>query len=206
MLQLSRTNNKYFRYLGLLAVTIVGVAGVIGSGGGGGGVGGVPGVIVLDLPRYAFVADRNDDSVSTYVVDAATGRLRFVGKVAAGDDPFSVTVEPSGKFAYVANRLDNTVSQYTIGTDGSLTQIAPAESTGTLFSSPARFNAARKTPSAAGLRQMFPMHTNKTETINRSLSTSRRRSFTILNRLLWRFHPHSLANVHHSQFAFHVGG
>ncbi len=41
--------------------------------------------------------------------------------VPAGSGPFSITVDPSGKFVYVANDLSDNVSQYTIGPDGSLT-------------------------------------------------------------------------------------
>jgi 3-carboxy-cis,cis-muconate lactonizing enzyme. len=42
--------------------------------------------------------------------------------VAAGTNPSSVTVDPSGKFAYAANVGDNTISVYTIDqTTGALT-------------------------------------------------------------------------------------
>ena len=50
----------------------------------------------------------------------------FTGKVAAGTNCYSVTVDPDGKYAYVANSASNTVSQYTIGADGSLTAMTPA--------------------------------------------------------------------------------
>jgi YVTN family beta-propeller protein len=67
------------------------------------------------------VANSTDSSVSTYAVDAATGRLKFAGKAQAGTGPLSVTIHPGGKYAYVANSGSNTISQYTIGTNGSLT-------------------------------------------------------------------------------------
>ena len=76
--------------------------------------------------RYAYVANSSDNSVATYVVDAVSGRLKFIDKVAAGSAPSTVSVDPSGRFAYVANRSDGTVSQYTIGTNGSLTPMTPA--------------------------------------------------------------------------------
>jgi DNA-binding beta-propeller fold protein YncE len=41
--------------------------------------------------------------------------------VAAGTNPFSVTIDPSGQFAYVANVSSNNISVYTVGSDGSLT-------------------------------------------------------------------------------------
>jgi DNA-binding beta-propeller fold protein YncE len=43
--------------------------------------------------------------------------------VAAGDDAYSVTVDPTGHYAYVANAWDGTVSEYTIGSTGALTAI-----------------------------------------------------------------------------------
>ena len=51
---------------------------------------------LANTPRFAYVANYSDDSVSTYVVDDATGRLKFIGKAAAGTQPFSVTVDPTG--------------------------------------------------------------------------------------------------------------
>lgn len=79
-----------------------------------------------NVPRYAFVANAWDGSVSSYVVDAANGRLKYIGKAAAGSSPISVTVDPSGKYAYVANSVSANVSQYTIGADGRLTAMATA--------------------------------------------------------------------------------
>ena len=76
-------------------------------------------------PRYAFTANMTDNSVSTFVLDNATGRLKFIGKVAAGTAPYSVTVDPSGRYAYVANSTSNDVSQFTIGTNGALTAMTP---------------------------------------------------------------------------------
>src|SRR4029077_14928967 len=57
-------------------------------------------------------------------IDATTGALTSVGTIAAGTDPVSVAVDPSGKFAYVTNSGSNDVSMYTINsTAGSLTLI-----------------------------------------------------------------------------------
>ena len=95
------------------------------DGGGGGGEGGGGGSTSPSIvPRFAYVANQLDDSVSTYVVDAATGRLKFIGKAATGIFPFSVALHPSGQYAYVANLGTSSVSQYTIGADGSLTPMA----------------------------------------------------------------------------------
>jgi DNA-binding beta-propeller fold protein YncE len=49
-----------------------------------------------------------------------------IATVAAGTNPLSVTIDPSGKYAYVANQVSNDISQYAIGADGSLTPVASA--------------------------------------------------------------------------------
>ena len=79
-----------------------------GGGGGGGsnggnGSGGNGGVVVNGVPRFAYVANNGDGTVSMYTANAVTGQLRHNGYVAAGTGPLSVAVDPSGKFAYVAN-------------------------------------------------------------------------------------------------------
>lgn len=66
------------------------------------------------LPRFAYVANYDDNTVSQYTVNAAIGQLRHNGYVLAGTNPISVTVDPSNKFAYVANANSNDVSAYTI--------------------------------------------------------------------------------------------
>jgi hypothetical protein len=67
-------------------------------------------------PKFAYVANFADDTVSAYTINSSTGALRAVAgsPFAAGSAPFSVTAELSGQFAYVANNLDNTVSALTI--------------------------------------------------------------------------------------------
>ena len=59
-----------------------------------------------------------------YTIDATTGALTSMGTIAAGTDPVSVAVDPSGKFAYVTNSGSNDVSMYSIGSTGTLTLIA----------------------------------------------------------------------------------
>ena len=52
------------------------------------------------VPRFAYVANFNDNTVSSYTVDAVTGQLRHTGYAPTGLSPITVMVEPSGKFAY----------------------------------------------------------------------------------------------------------
>ncbi|MGO9830929.1 MAG: beta-propeller fold lactonase family protein [Myxococcaceae bacterium] len=83
--------------------------------------------------RFGFVANRGDNTVSMYTVNASTGELRANGYVAAGTTPISVAVDPTQKFAYVANLGTNTgtVSAYTINsTTGVLTPVGAAVAAG----------------------------------------------------------------------------
>ena len=95
-----------------------------GGGGGGGSTTTTTTTSTTAYPRFAYVANSGDGRVSTYVVDATTGRLRYIGKAAVGSSLTSVTVDPSGKYAYVVNYGGNNVPQFTIGTNRSLIPMA----------------------------------------------------------------------------------
>src|SRR5262249_27846099 len=89
-----------------------------GGGGGGGGSG------AGNVPRFAYVANFADDTISIFTVNAATGQLRNNGYILAGLGPRSVAVDPSGKFAYVVNARSSDVSAYSIESSaGTLTEI-----------------------------------------------------------------------------------
>jgi 6-phosphogluconolactonase len=87
--------------------------------------------------RAQFVYVANDaipGNVSGYKIDPSTGVLTEItgSPFTAGSNPFSVAVDPSGKFAYVANSGSDSVSGYTINpSTGVLTEI-----TGSPFSVP----------------------------------------------------------------------
>jgi len=75
-------------------------------------------------PRFAYVPNFGDNTLSIYAVNAATGQLRHNGYVATGTGPDAVSIDPSGKFVYVANQTSGTVSAYTINSaTGALTKI-----------------------------------------------------------------------------------
>jgi uncharacterized repeat protein (TIGR01451 family) len=83
--------------------------------------------VIPELPRFAYVANESDNTISIYIVDATTGQLRHNGYVVAGTTPFSVTVDSSGRFVYVANfsSSTNNISGYTItASSGALAPIA----------------------------------------------------------------------------------
>ncbi len=75
------------------------------------------------LTRFAYVANRGDNTISMYTVNLHTGQLRSNGYVLAAQQPNTITVAPSNKFAYVVNSQDNTVSVFAIDSaTGFLTQ------------------------------------------------------------------------------------
>jgi YVTN family beta-propeller protein len=86
-------------------------------------------VVVDPSGKFAYVTTEfntpgSAGNVSMYTINTTTGALASIGTIAAGTDPVSVVVEPSGKFAYVTNSNSNDVSMYTINvTTGALTPI-----------------------------------------------------------------------------------
>jgi YVTN family beta-propeller protein len=94
-------------------------------------------VAVDPAGKFAYVANWGEGdtagSVSTYTINATTGALTSIATILApcapppspgSCAPFSVTVDPSGKFAYTANEggfAPTSASMYVINTTGALT-------------------------------------------------------------------------------------
>src|ERR1700744_4183011 len=58
------------------------------------------------VPQLAIIANRDDNTVSTYSINASTGELRSSGSIASGGNaPIALAVDPTGHFAYVANLI-----------------------------------------------------------------------------------------------------
>ncbi len=79
------------------------------------------------LASNACAAGNLTGAVSAYTINSSTGALRQVAgsPFAAGTQPNSVAVDPSGRFAYVANLDGNNVSAYTINSStGALRAVA----------------------------------------------------------------------------------
>src|SRR5260370_28814653 len=50
-------------------------------------------------PRFAYVTNLSDDTLSIYSVNPSTGQLRPHGYVLTDSHPDAVSLDPSGKFA-----------------------------------------------------------------------------------------------------------
>src|SRR5260370_27965544 len=73
-------------------------------------------------PRFAYVSNLSDDTLSIYSVNPSTGQLRPRGYILTGSYPDSLSLHPSGKFAYITNSQTNDVSAFTVDSrTGSLT-------------------------------------------------------------------------------------
>ncbi|WP_018548603.1 lactonase family protein [Streptomyces sp. LaPpAH-108] len=60
---------------------------------------------------YAFLANRGDNSVARYAVEADGARLRLLGTVpVAGDFPRQIALSPDGRLLFAANQRSGTVS------------------------------------------------------------------------------------------------
>jgi len=82
-------------------------------------------------PRFAYVANSGDGTVSIFRVDAATGQLHHRGYVPAGSTPQSVAVDHPGRFAYVANFGSDSITTFSIdAVTGALSQVGPEVATG----------------------------------------------------------------------------
>jgi 6-phosphogluconolactonase (cycloisomerase 2 family) len=60
--------------------------------------------VAANPPRFAYVANNSDGTLSIFTVNGTTGQLRHRGYVKAGLLPVSVASDPAGKFVYVANK------------------------------------------------------------------------------------------------------
>jgi len=83
--------------------------------------------------RYLYASTRGHDSITTFAVDAATGRLDFRGvEPIRGRTPRSFAVAPGGRFLLAAGQASDTVTVFAIDPD-----TGRLSSTGTTIDVPA---------------------------------------------------------------------
>jgi len=81
--------------------------------------------------RFLYAPNRGHDSVASFAIDGATGRLTATGRVATEPVPRAFGVDPDGRFVYVAGRTSGRLASYRIdqGT-GALTPLETYEGGG----------------------------------------------------------------------------
>ncbi len=85
------------------------------------------GIAIDPTSRFAYVVNRQDNTVSMYTIDPTSGNLtlnstaaNLTGTIATGIEPFRIDFDPSGRFVYVTNE-QSAASIYTVNSDGTLT-------------------------------------------------------------------------------------
>lgn len=74
-------------------------------------------------PRFAYVPNIDDGTISQFIVDSTTGQLLPNGYIMAGDHPRSFV--QVGNFAYVANMNSNNISGYSVSQSTGKLQALP---------------------------------------------------------------------------------
>lgn len=78
-----------------------------------------------NISRFAYTVNATDNTLSTFLVDATTGRLTPIGYVLTGAAPVAVATDPDSKYLYAANRDDDTVSAFVVDEHtGALSEMA----------------------------------------------------------------------------------
>ncbi len=78
----------------------------------------------VTVPRFAYVSNSLDSTLSIYSVSPLTGQLRSNGYANAGLSPTSVTVDTTGRFAYAPDEFGQDVWAFSVGASGGLTLVA----------------------------------------------------------------------------------
>jgi DNA-binding beta-propeller fold protein YncE len=89
--------------------------------------GNAPAAVAVDpMSKFAYVVNRNDNTVSMYTINSTTGNLTLntttantTGTISTGSQPYRINFDPSGLFLYVTNE-QSAVSIYTVNSDGTL--------------------------------------------------------------------------------------
>jgi 6-phosphogluconolactonase (cycloisomerase 2 family) len=71
--------------------------------------------------RNLYAVHGDMSSVSSFAVDASSGRLRFLNRQeTGGSNPVHLAIDPSGRFLLVSNHLGSSLAVLPIGAEGSL--------------------------------------------------------------------------------------
>jgi 6-phosphogluconolactonase (cycloisomerase 2 family) len=84
--------------------------------------------------RYVYAAIPGSSELVAFREDPNSGVLTQIAgsPISAGQTVQALALDPSGKCLYAANAGQNNVSLYTIGSDGSLTEVTPRTNVGTV--------------------------------------------------------------------------
>ena len=66
------------------------------------------------FPRFAYVPNNLDNSLSIYSIDNDSGLLHHIGYVPTPMSPSAAILHPSGKFLYVCSQTIDTISIFKV--------------------------------------------------------------------------------------------
>ena len=64
--------------------------------------------------RFLYAAERTSSSIGAFSVDAASGRLTFIGSTPTEPQPRGFRIDPTGRFMVVTGEKSDTISSYSI--------------------------------------------------------------------------------------------
>ena len=70
--------------------------------------------------KYLYAAERTSSTIGAFSVDAASGKLTYLGSTPTEKQPRGFSIDPKGKFLVVSGELSDTISVYAIGVSGVL--------------------------------------------------------------------------------------
>jgi 6-phosphogluconolactonase len=73
--------------------------------------------------RFLYAAERTSSSIGAFGVDAASGRLTFLGSTPTEKQPRGFRIDPAGRFMVVSGEKSDTVSSYAIEAGGALRRL-----------------------------------------------------------------------------------
>jgi 6-phosphogluconolactonase len=68
--------------------------------------------------RFMYAAERTSNMLAWLRVDAASGKLEYLGSVATEKQARGFAIDPAGKYIIVAGEKSDAVSVYAIASDG----------------------------------------------------------------------------------------
>lgn len=75
--------------------------------------------------RFLYASNRGHESIAAFSLDAASGRMTFIGVFPTEKTPRSFSLDPGGRFLYAAGQGSGRIAAYRIGQDrGELTPLA----------------------------------------------------------------------------------
>ena len=70
--------------------------------------------------RYLYATERTSSTIGAFGVDAASGRLTYLGNTPTEKQPRGFGIDPQGRFLVASGELSDTISVYAIGAGGAL--------------------------------------------------------------------------------------